>query len=233
LSAEDAERVASPVEGFISVTEGRRLYELAAAAPGPIVEVGSWKGRSTIWLAYGARDGNGGMVFAVDPHSGSQDHEEKGEGSTLVEFEDNLRTAGVEDAVVPVVTSSEEARQHVPCPIGLLFLDGPSEERLVRSEIDRWLPCLSEGAVIAIHDTVASRGPREASEHLYLSSRFVDVRLADSITYAKVVSRAPIRGKLTDLSRLLAKRAEALLGRIPYPAPVAKLGRKVLSTLSR
>lgn len=233
MSIEAAERAASTIDGFVSVAEGRRLYELAAAAPGPIVEVGSWKGRSTIWLAYGARDGHRGKVYAVDPHSGSQDHDEKGEASTLVEFGLNLHRAGVEDAVVPVVMSSLEARKHVPCPIGLLFLDGPSEEMLVRDEIARWLPSLREGAAIAIHDTVSSHGPREAAEHLYLSSRFVDVRQVESITYATVVSRAPIQGKLTDLSRLLARRAEIILGRINYPAPVRKLGRKVLSAMSK
>ncbi len=233
MSIGAAELAASEVDGFVSVAEGRRLYELAASAPGPIVEVGSWKGRSTIWLAYGARDGHRGKVYAVDPHSGSQDHELKGEASTLVEFGRNVQAAGVEDAVVPVVMSSQEARQHVPCPIGLLFLDGPNEEALVREELARWLPCLAEGAAIAIHDTVSTHGPREAAEHLYLSSRFVDVRQVESITHAKVVSRAPIPGKLTDLSRLLARRAEILLGRINYPAPVAKLGRKVLSTLSK
>ncbi len=231
MSIEEAESAVSTVDGFVSTAEGRRLYELARAADGPIVEVGSWKGRSTIWLTHGSRDGKRGTVYAIDPHTGSKEHGEQDEASTLEEFERNLRTAGVEDAVVPMVMSSKEARNCVPCPIGLLFLDGPDEESLVRGEIARWLPCLGEGATIAVHDTVSSPGPREAAEHLYLSSRFVDVRLIGSITYATVVSEAPIPGKLTDLSRLLARRAEIILGRVHYPAPVRRLGRKVLSSL--
>jgi MMP 1-O-methyltransferase len=233
MSIEAAERAASTVDGFVSVAEGRRLYELASTARGPIVEIGSWKGRSTIWLAYGSRDGNGGKVYAVDPHSGSQDHREKGEASTFDEFGRNLRSAGVEDAVVPMVMPSQKARQRVPCPIGLLFLDGPNEEVLVRDEIARWLPCLSEGAAIALHDTVSSSGPREVAEHLYLSSKFVNVRQVESITYATVVTNASVRGKLTDLSRLMARRAEILLGRIKYPEPIRRLGRKALDALGR
>jgi predicted O-methyltransferase YrrM len=232
LSAEEAERATEPVEGFVSASEGRLLYKLAVSATGRIVEVGSWKGRSTIWLAFGSQDGNQAKVYAIDPHTGSSDHAEKGESSTREAFHQNVRAAGVEDTVVPMVMCSKDARDQVPCPIGLLFLDGPNDEALIRKEIDRWLPCLGEGAMIAVHDTVASAGAREASEHLYLSSRFVDARLVGSITYATVVKEAPVRGKLMDLSRLLARRAEVIFGRFNYPAPVRKIARKVLSTLS-
>jgi hypothetical protein len=233
VNAEAAERAASAVDGFVSTAEGRLLYELARSARGSVVEIGSWKGRSTIWLAYGARDGNGGTVYAIDPHAGSQDHVDKDESSTLDEFISNIQKSAVGENIIPLVMSSEEAHNKVPCPVGVLFLDGPSEETMVRGEVARWLPCLSDRASIAIHDTVSMPGPRGAAEHLYLSSKFVDVRLVDTITYARATGNASVREKLIELERLMVRRAEIILGSINYPMPIRKLGRRVLNTLSK
>lgn len=232
MTIEEAERKAEPVDGFISVDEGRLLYSLAERSPGPVVEVGSWKGKSTIWLAIGARSGPGRKVFAVDPHEGSQDHREKNEESTLGEFWRNMAQAGIGN-VIPLVMTSEGARDLVPCPVGMVFLDGPTEGEEIIGEIDRWLECIGPGGIIALHDTVSMRGPQRAAEHLYLSSRFADTRLQGTITYATVVPEAGIAAKMTDLFRLLVRRAEVILGRVPYPAPIGKLGRRLLDTLTR
>jgi predicted O-methyltransferase YrrM len=198
-----------------------------------VVEVGSWKGRSTIWLAYGSRDGKGGTVFAVDPHAGSKDHAEKGESSTLGEFQKNVRDAGVGENVIPLVMTSEEAHRTMVCPIGLLFMDGPSEYGEVKAEMRRWSDCLEEGSILVIHDTVSQHGPRKVAESMYLSNKFADVRLKGSLTYGTVVGRASMAQKAADLRRLGLLLVETTLGRFHYPAPVRRLGRKVLNTLSK
>jgi predicted O-methyltransferase YrrM len=73
LTPEDVDRAVTLVEGWLEPGEGRLLYRLAAEADpaGCIVEIGSWHGRSTIWLAAGAQAGRGARVVAIDPHSGT------------------------------------------------------------------------------------------------------------------------------------------------------------------
>ncbi|MCS6951010.1 MAG: class I SAM-dependent methyltransferase, partial [bacterium] len=69
------------VEGWLTVEEGELLYQLARACKGKgvIVEIGSFKGKSTIWLAKGSLAGAGVRVFAIDPHTGSEEHRQDGQ----------------------------------------------------------------------------------------------------------------------------------------------------------
>ena len=112
--AERAREIASAIDGWLSDAQGRALFEAAASTTGRghIVEIGSWKGRSTTWLALGARLA-GRRVYAIDPHHHS--HEDP-EAATLAEFQDNLRRAGVADVVDPIVMRSEEAAAHIERP---------------------------------------------------------------------------------------------------------------------
>ena len=73
MSIEEVEDIVREVEGHISNLEGECLYHLARSSKtkGVIVEIGSWKGKSTIWLAKGAKAGNKNKVYAVDPHRGT------------------------------------------------------------------------------------------------------------------------------------------------------------------
>jgi predicted O-methyltransferase YrrM len=233
LSVDEAEKAAAPIDGFVSVEEGRRLYELARNIRGSIVEVGSWKGRSTIWLAFGSRDGKGGKVFAVDPHAGSKEHAERGESSTLRDFLRNIESTGVSDQIIPMVMTSEEARRNIDCPIGLLFLDGPNEIGLVKAEVDRWCECLDDGSIMAIHDTLADIGPRKVAQHLYTSMKFADVQRIDSLTYATMLGHVTVAQKMSDIRRLIFITVETILGRFHYPAPIRAVGRRVLDALSK
>ena len=69
-----ARTAAAAVDGWLNETQGEALFDAAArcSGRGAIVEIGSWKGRSTIWLAHGARVA-GQRVFAVDPHVNSRE----------------------------------------------------------------------------------------------------------------------------------------------------------------
>ena len=95
------------IDGFLTESEARCLYLLAQSCGGTIVEIGSWKGKSTVCLALGSKAGDKGKVFAIDPHQGLSDDcaqlhlPEKSESI----FRENIKRAQVDDIVIPLVVS--------------------------------------------------------------------------------------------------------------------------------
>jgi len=176
-------------EGFLSPEEGEFLYRRARACPGQgaIVEIGSWKGRSTVCLAAGAREGI--KIYAIDPHSGSSEHKQQmGIVNTLDEFKNNIKKAGVDREVVPLVQTSEQAALVWQGPIELLFIDGAHEYELVKQDFELWSPFLNEGGTIAFHDSVDWSGPKRlVRDEIFLKSHYAEVGVIGSITYAKKV----------------------------------------------
>ena len=159
-AAEIARQLAGEVDGWLSDAQGRALFDAASAATGRgvIVEIGSWKGRSTTWLASGARLA-GQRVYAIDPHRGSR---EDPAADTLNEFLDNLARTGLANVVEPMVMTSEEAAARVAGPIELLFIDGDHSFEAVQRDAELWLPRLMDGGTVMFHDaaTAAYTGPR-------------------------------------------------------------------------
>lgn len=163
--------------------EGRLLYKLASKCKqGVIVEIGSWKGRSTIWLAKGAR----AKVYAIDPHEGTRTHKYGGCENTYDEFIKNMERAGVSDMVVPVVKTSEEAVKDWDKPVGLIFIDGEHSCEAVKFDFDNWVPHLVEGGVIALHDTIAYEGPRKVViDNIFKSREFMNIGMVGQVVYAR------------------------------------------------
>ena len=118
--AERTRQRAALVAGWLSEAQGRALFRAAAktAGRGAIVEIGSWKGRSTTWLAAGARLA-GRRVYAIDPHRHSREYPE---ANTLDEFLGNLARNGLTDIVEPLVMTYEAAAAHIPGPVELRML---------------------------------------------------------------------------------------------------------------
>jgi predicted O-methyltransferase YrrM len=158
--AEHARQRAALVEGWLSDAQGRALFRAAAETDGrgAIVEIGSWKGRSTTWLASGARLA-GHRVYAIDPHCRSREYPS---AETLDEFLGNLARNGLADIVEPLVMTSEAAAAHIEGPVELLFIDGDHSYEAVRRDAELWLPRLIEGGTVMFHDvaTAAYSGPR-------------------------------------------------------------------------
>jgi predicted O-methyltransferase YrrM len=178
------------IEGWLSDAQGRALYDAAAATTGrgAIVEIGSWKGRSTAWLAAGARRA-GQRVFAIDPHTGSR---EDPHANTLDEFLDNMQRAGVSDVVTPLVMTSVEAVRRVPEAIELLFIDGDHRFEGVRRDADLWLPRLVDGAVVMLHDvaTAGYHGPRRVFQRsICWDAGFDSIRRVGSMGIARRTTR--------------------------------------------
>ena len=194
----------SDIEGWLSDEQGRYLCAAAAATrgAGAIVEIGSWKGRSTSWLALGASRA-GRRVHAIDPHEGSR---EDPSAHTLDAFLENLRRAGVSDTVEPLVMTSTRAAGVLTGPVELLFIDGDHSPAAVArdAEAERiivGLPLNMDGT-----EGPRARAARDFGEALRqatdLPVEFWDERLSTA------EGEARLRGAGLD-RRELSKRSDA------------------------
>ena len=205
------------VDGWLTESEIKYLYSLACRGPGQgaLVEIGSWKGKSTIILASGSRAVGREKVYAIDHHKGGLDQDQLGyEGvNTEAEFRQNIKAAGIEDHVIPMVMKSEEAIRGWEKPIRLLWIDGDHHYETVKNDFLLWEPYVITGGVIAFHDTYAWEGPRRVvEEHFLRSDRFSILGFVDSITAVKKTRRLSTRDKIKR-KIFLAIRHLYILGR--------------------
>ena len=177
---------AAGIEGWLSEAQGRALCAAAAASSGHglVVEIGSWKGRSTVWLAYGARV-RGLKVHAVDPHRHSS---EDPRAETLDALLENLARAGVADIVEPLVMTSAEAAGVIAGEVELLFVDGNHSVAGARADANIWLPRVMSGGVVMFHDVATSgyAGPRRVFQRrICWSGAFHRIRRVGSMGIAQ------------------------------------------------
>jgi predicted O-methyltransferase YrrM len=189
-TCDEVRAVASAIDGWLSDAQGCALFRAAAATTGRglIVEIGSWKGRSTAWLAAGARLA-GARVHAIDPHTGSL---EDPSARTLEAFRDNLRRAGLETHVEPLVMTSAEAARVLRGGVELLFIDADHTSDGVRADSALWLPRVIEGGTVMFHDvaTAGYSGPRRAFRRAVCwSPRFDRIGRVGSMAVARRVAR--------------------------------------------
>src|SRR5436190_8046785 len=137
------EATVQALDGWLHPKEGRLLFRLAqnCRGRGAIVEIGSWKGKSTIWLAHGSMAGCHAKIHAIDPHTGSPEHAERfGQVWTFEEFKQNIENAKVQHLVVPHVDFSTAVARVFNEPVEFIFVDGLHEYEGVRADFDAWLP---------------------------------------------------------------------------------------------
>ena len=144
------------IEGFLSEKEIKFLALLAAfpTTKGEILEIGSFKGKSTIILAKSASLTAKTNVVAVDPLTSpaTTDPDLKGEESCLKDFQTNLMNTGVEKYVEFHRKRSSELAKVWNRDIRLLWIDGDHTYSGTKSDFDMFSRFLSNGAIIAIHD---------------------------------------------------------------------------------
>lgn len=156
--------------------EVKCLYSLAQKAKeGCIVEIGSNRGRSTVYLAKGAeKGGHGNRVYAIDPHY---------EGTEQV-FKENIKKLELDNIVIPLIMKSEEAIKQWRQPISMLFIDGAHDYENVERDFTLWEPYLNTGGVICFHDKFDEGPARVIREHVLLSNRFSQVGVVQGLLYA-------------------------------------------------
>ena len=154
------------VRGFLHPDEGTALHAAAldACRHGPCLEIGSYCGKSTIWLGDACRRA-GAVLFAVDHHRGSEEHQPGEEyhepalfdpGAGLMdsfrEFRANIRRARLEETVVPVVAPTRVAARAWRTPLGMVFIDGGHSVEAALADYRCWSPHVVARGILAIHD---------------------------------------------------------------------------------
>lgn len=154
------------IKGFLAAQEGEALYHLAAEASnlGACLEVGSYCGKSTIYLASACKLMDS-VLFAVDHHRGSEEHQPGEEyhdpelyddGAELMDsfrtFRANIRAAQLDDWVVPVVAPSAVAARRWNTPLALVFIDGGHSLEAATTDYRSWSRHIVPGGYLAIHD---------------------------------------------------------------------------------
>ena len=153
-------------KGFMPEDEGLLLHRCARERlpHGPVLEVGTYCGKSAIYLGAAARE-VGGTVFTVDHHRGSEENQagwehhdptlvdpDLGLMDTLPVFRRTLARAGLEDRVVAVIGSSTAVSAHWRTPLSMLFIDGGHAEVHAQNDYSGWAPWLTRDALLVIHD---------------------------------------------------------------------------------
>ncbi|MBL4618279.1 MAG: class I SAM-dependent methyltransferase [Robiginitomaculum sp.] len=188
------------VKGFLSPAEGEMLghYAVQSAVLGQVVEIGSWCGKSTIYIAREiAKTGN--LFFSIDHHRGSEENQPDWEWfdpevwdeqakaiDTLPHFRNNIRLAALEDTVVAMVGCSARIGQAWRSPVGFLFLDGSHTMVAALADYRAWVGHIMKGGILAIHDvfpdpTDGGRPPFEVCEMAISSGLFNRIDQVDSL----------------------------------------------------
>jgi predicted O-methyltransferase YrrM len=167
------------VEGWLSEDQARRLWNAAleVRAPGQIVEIGSFRGRSTIMLSRAATDGV--QIVAIDPHGGGDrgpqeitPDQVRGDEDNRV-FRANLERAGVNGRVRHVRHMSDDAHGEVDGPIDMLYVDGAHRYAPARDDIAAWGARVPVGGALLVHDAYNAIGVMLAQLRLlFFSSRW-------------------------------------------------------------
>ena len=201
--------------GFLTEREARFLALAAACSPaqGVILEIGSFKGKSTVGLASIAQRYGLPPVVAVDPHSAPAvtDFGHGLQQSSWDDFRSSLRTAGVEDAVEVHRGFSRDLARGWDRPIRFLWIDGDHTYRGAKEDIDLFRRHLADGAIVALHDVLHTfEGPvRVFVEELLASDQFGPAGLCGSIGWAQYRPRDGAQWQ--DARRGLARRASRLI----------------------
>ncbi len=161
--------LAEAARGFMPTDEGLALHDaaVAVAVDGPLLEIGSYCGKSAVYLGAAAK-ACGRLLFAVDHHRGSEENQagwehhepdlvdqRTGRIDTLPHFRRTICDAGLEDTVVAVVGDSATVGAFWDTPLALLFIDGGHGPEPAHADYETWVPHLTVGGTLAIHDVFA------------------------------------------------------------------------------
>jgi predicted O-methyltransferase YrrM len=201
---EDTWALTESVDGWMTHAQGRRLWDAAerVAAGGRVVEIGSFRGRSTIVLARAAP--GAGSIVAIDPHAGNDRGPQELSGfqdAAALDheaFNRNLERAGVRDRVTHVRAFSSDAHDDVDGQIDLLYIDGAHRYGPARDDIRTWGDRVRPDGTMLIHDSFSSIGVTLAIlRELVAGGRWRYVGRSDRLD-----ARARLRNSVAQLKQL-------------------------------
>ena len=190
---------AEAARGFMPPEEGLALHDAGCLAQGgPLLEVGSYCGKSAVYLGAAARR-LGTVLFAVDHHRGSEENQpgwewhepdlvdpEVGLIDTLPTFRRTVHAAGLEGTVIAVVADSPTLGRHWTTPLGLCFIDGGHGSEPAHRDYETWVPHVATGGILAIHDVFpdpadGGRPPFEIYQRAAASGAFEELSPTGSL----------------------------------------------------
>lgn len=196
--------VALSTKGFMPEAEGDALFSAAVDAGiprqgKPFVEIGSYCGRSTVWLGHAAGL-CGTTLYAIDHHAGSEENQpgwewhdpalvdpKTGLINTFPHFQETMRRAKLENHVTPIIGDSPVIAATWTEEIQFLFIDGGHGREVARNDYAAWAHHVCVGGVLAIHDVFSdpALGGQAPYEEIYLpainSGEFVEVSCTGSL----------------------------------------------------
>ena len=185
--------------GFMPPDEGLALYEAALSAPeGPMLEVGSYCGRSALYLGAAAR-ARGTILYSIDHHRGSEEHQPGqeyhdpalldagGRVDTFPVFRRTIEDAGLGDTVVPVVATSALVARGWATPLALVFVDGGHSQAAADADFAGWAPHVASRGLLLLHDVFED--PADGGRPPYVVYR----RAIDSGTFSEVSRTGSLR----------------------------------------
>lgn len=192
------------IKGFIAREEAVRLYELARESSliGPCLEIGSYCGKTAAYIGMGCKE-NGGILFSIDHHRGSEEQQpgeeyfdpdllekETGLIDTFRTFRKTIHDLDLEDTVIPIVARSEVAARAWATPLGMVFIDGGHTFEAAIVDYNCWAPHILPGGFLVIHDIFPdpSKGG-QAPYHIYnvalSSGRFTELQMINTLGILK------------------------------------------------
>lgn len=178
-------------KGFLDPEEGRTLYDLSLEAVrlGPCLEVGSYCGKSALYIGSACRTA-GGALYSIDHHRGSEEQQPGqpyfddallGAGGDRIDtfpfFRKAIEDAGLQDTVVPLVCRSEVAARGWSTPLGLVFIDGGHALETVLLDYRCWARHVVRGGYLLMHDIFfdprqGGQAPRQVFEQAIETGRY-------------------------------------------------------------
>lgn len=182
------------VPGLLSIDEGVFLENAAKSTEklkGVLVEIGSFCGKSTIFLAQSKN-----KIYSVDPHKGFVEPGMVYPG-TYKKFIKNIRDAGVYSRIVPLVNTSKGAAKNWNKKIKFLFIDGLHDDKNAMMDFALWSRHLIDGGIVAVHDSFLRwcGSEKVAVSKIVNSPDFYKIGFSGSMIYG-------VKGKGSVLNRL-------------------------------
>lgn len=206
----DLRAAAEAARGFLPTEEGLALHAAAVGVPatvvGPFLEIGSYCGRSAVFLGAAAR-ARGTVLFCVDHHHGSEENQPgwewhepdlvdpaTGRIDTLPTFRRTVGAAGLEDSVVAVVGESVTVARYWSTPLAFLFVDGGHGSGPAHDDYEHWAPKVAPGGRLAVHDVFpdpadGGRPPYEIWCRAIASGAFVEIAACGSLRVLERLDR--------------------------------------------
>lgn len=200
-------QIIADIRGFMDDDEAIRLHELAleASRSGACLEIGSYCGKSAVCLGLACRQ-NGGVLYSIDHHRGNEEQQpdqeyfdpgtfdpSQGRIDTFREFRANIEAAGLEDTVVPIVSTSAVAARFWATPLSLVFVDGSHTLDNCYRDYISWSRHVVPGGYLLFHDIFedpakGGQAPWEVYKMAVASNQFVELERTKSL---RVLRRPP------------------------------------------